>query len=201
MQNLQSNIRRNPFLIFSPFLLLYIVFILLLYNKILWGDEIRHIAYANNLLHGFYSPPQPNSSLEVGPGYPLFLLPFLAFHIPLIFVNLMNAVFTYLAVVFLFKTLKQIASFKSALIFSLFLACYFNSLEFMVLMYSESLALFLVSLVMFLIIKAFNQHEKIKTKRYIWLAGFFIGFLVLTKIIFGYVVLFMLRHSAALDNK
>jgi 4-amino-4-deoxy-L-arabinose transferase-like glycosyltransferase len=164
----------------------------------MWGDEIRHIAYAQNLLHGFYSPPPPNMNLEIGPGYPLFLLPFIVLHIPLICVSLMNAILTYLTVVFLFKALQQIVSFKTALIFSLFLACYYNSLEFMALMYSESLTLFLVALTVYLIIKTFNPEKPIKINKYIFLTGFFIGLLVLTKVIFGYVLLFMLIGTGLL---
>ena len=189
MKNIR--IARNPYFIFLPFLLFYIVFVLILYNKVIWGDEIRHMAYAQNILHGYYSPPS-NMSLEIGPGYPIFLLPFLMLHIPLIWASLMNAVFTYLAVVFLFKALQKIVSFKTALFFSLFLACYFNTLEFIALLYSESLSLFLIALNAFLLVKTFTQDESIKNNKYIYLSGFFIGFLILTKVIFGYVLLFML---------
>lgn len=104
----------------------------------------------------------------------------------------MNAVFTYLAVVFLFKALQKITSFKTTLFFSLFLACYFNSLEFIALLYSESLAFFLVALNVYLLVKTFTQDGSIKNSKYIFLSGFFIGFLILTKVIFGYVLLFML---------
>jgi 4-amino-4-deoxy-L-arabinose transferase-like glycosyltransferase len=189
---------KNPFLLFLPFLLLYTILVLILYNKILWGDEIRHFAFAENLFHGFYSPPAPNISLDMGPGYPLFILPFIALHIPLICVNLMNAVFNYLTIVFLFKALQQIIPFKPALIFSLFFACYSNSLEFIALIYSESLTLFLVSLMVFFLIKAFNPDNIIKAKKYIILCGFVIGYLALTKIIFGYVLLLMLAGSGLL---
>jgi hypothetical protein len=191
-------ISKNPYLLFLPFLLFYIVFVLILYSQTLWGDEIRHVAYARNLSQGFYSPPPPGISLDVGPGYPLLILPFIALHIPLICLVLMNAVFNYLAVIFLYKALQQIVPFRAALIFSLFLGCYFNSFEFMALAYSESLTLFLVSLVVFLLIKAFNPDNLIKTKKYIYLCGFIIGVLALTKIIFGYVLTFMLLGCGVL---
>ena len=102
----------------------------------------------------------------------------------------MNAVLNYLAIVFLFKTLQQITSFKIALIVSLFFGCYFNSLEFIALMYSESLTLFLIALLGFLIVKAFDA-DKLKTS-YWYIAGITMGYLALTKVIFGYVVLCML---------
>ncbi len=197
-ESLQKNrITKNPFLIFLPFLLFYIVLVLVLYNKVLSGDEIRHVTYAKNLLHGYYSKPGVDLSLEVGPGYPLFIFFFLALHIPLLFATLMNAVFVYLSVVLLFKTLEQFVSFRSALICCLFLACYYNAYEYMALLYSESLTLFLISLIIFLITKNFITENFI-LKKNIFFAGFFLGILALTKIIFGYVILCLLGGSAVL---
>src|SRR5213078_1120660 len=40
------------------------------------GDEWRYIYYANNLLHGYFSPPE-RVFLFNGPIYPMFLAPFL----------------------------------------------------------------------------------------------------------------------------
>lgn len=194
----KNAIFKNPFIIFLPFLLFYLVYVLVFYNKTLWGDEVRHVEYATHLLDGFYSPPPPKVVFDMGPGYPLFLSFFLALGIPLVFACLVNAIFNYLAVVFLFKALKEIISFKVALICSIFMACYYNSLEFIALMYSETITLFLVALVLYLLIKAFNSNEGRKTKKYIWLSGFFIGYLVLTKIIFGYVLMIMLAAAIVL---
>jgi Dolichyl-phosphate-mannose-protein mannosyltransferase len=187
-----SAIFKNPFVIFLPFLLFYSAYVLIFYNKTLWGDEVRHIQFASNLLHGFYSSPPPKISFDVGPGYPLYLVFFVALHLPLFCACLMNAVFNYLAVVFLFKALREMVPFKIALIFCIFLGCYYNSLEYMALMYSESISLFLISLIIFLLTKAFNTSKPKDIKKYSLLAGFFIGYLVLTKIIFGYVLVAML---------
>ena len=41
------------------------------------GDEQRYIDYANNLWNGFYSPDFPNIFIWNGPGYPIFLMPFI----------------------------------------------------------------------------------------------------------------------------
>jgi hypothetical protein len=193
-----SAIFKNPFVIFLPFLLFYSAYVLIFYNKTLWGDEVRHIQFATNLLHGFYSAPPPKISIDMGPGYPLFLLFFVGLRLPFLFVCLMNAVFTYLAVVFLFKALREIAPFKIALIFSIFFACYYNSLEHMALMYSESISLFLVSLILYLLTKIFNTNKPKELTKYSLLAGFFIGYLVLTKIIFGYVLILILMGAILL---
>lgn len=190
MKNIK--ITRNPYLFFLPFLLFYIVVVLIMQKNALWGDEIRHFSQAQNLLQGFYSPPSPNVTLGNGPGYPLVLLPFLALHIPFICIKLLNAVFLYLSVVFLFKALERIVSFRVALIFSLFWACYYNALDFIGYMYAETISVFLVSSLVLCLIIAFDPANHAKAKRYTYLSGFIIGYLALTKIIFGYVMLCML---------
>lgn len=189
-----KNIRigKNPFLLFLPFLLFYIIVIFKFGTNTLWGDEIRHLIFARNLLHGYYSPPSPDINLSMGPGYPILLMPFIALHLPFLYMRLINAILLYLSIIFLFKGLQQIVSFKKALIVSLFWGCYFNSLEFIAAMYSEALTSFLISLIVFFIISAFKTGAEIKTKKYIYLSGFTIGYIVLTKIIFGYVIMCMI---------
>jgi len=187
-----SAIFKNPFVIFLPFLLFYSTYVLIFYNKTLWGDELRHIQFATNLAHGFFSPPPPKIMLDMGPGYPLFLSIFVVLGLPFFWACLINAVFNYLAIVFLFKALRETVPFKIALIFSIFFACYYNSMEFMALLYSESITIFLVSLNLFLLTKIFNTDNPKELKKYSLLAGFFMGYLVLTKIIFGYVLVAIL---------
>lgn len=69
---------RNPFLLFSPFLLFFVVIGYLdgsktvtgyiMDNHLFTGDEGRYYTFAQNLLNGFYSPPAPNIDLWGGPG-------------------------------------------------------------------------------------------------------------------------------------
>ena len=114
----------NPFLYFLPFLLIYAVIVLMAHSNTMQGDEGRYYMYAQNLLHGFYSP-HNEVYLWNGPGYPLVLVPFLALGIPLIYATLLNAVFQYIAVVYLFKALQLFVGKKTAIIFSLFWACFY----------------------------------------------------------------------------
>ena len=195
-----KNIRltRNPYLLFLPFLLLYIIVVLLLQSAPLWGDEIRHFTEAQNLLHGFYSPPAPKVEIRNGPGYPLVLALLLAVHVPLICIKLFNAVMLYLSIVFLFKAMIQVVSFRKALIIGLFWGCYYNSLDFIAMLYSEVFTAFLVSLLVYFLISAFKPGNNKTAKKYIYLAGFTLGFIALTKIIFGYVMLCMLIGTALL---
>src|SRR5213595_1445136 len=111
---------KNPYLLFSPFLIFFIVYVLIFVTDGHSGDEPRYLTYANNLIHGYYSP--PDVDLRNGPGYPIILVPFLALNLPLYFMTILNAVFHYLSIILLFKALQQVVSFKKALIVSLFWA-------------------------------------------------------------------------------
>ncbi len=187
-----KNIRipQNPYLIFSPFLLLYVVYILIFQKETLYGDEDRFLNYANNLLKGYYSP--SDKTLGCGPGYPIILTPFVAFDLPFLSIKLMNALFHYLSIVFLFKALRQIISFRLAFIFGLFWACYFNLFDSMHLMYSEIFSSFLMSVLLFFLVKTFNPSDTAKGKKYLIASGFIMGYITLTKVVFGYVLLVLL---------
>jgi hypothetical protein len=194
MINLTKKFKKpeNPYLLFFPFLLLYVIFVLLIQTEPLFGDEPDYIMYAQNLIHGFYSPPPPDIYLRNGPGYPLLIAPFVALKIPFLYIKLLNPLFHYLSIVFLFKALKQIASLRIAFIVSIFWALYYNSFDFMPRMYSEIFSSFLISLIILLILKAFEEGKSQKENKYILYSGFVLGYLVLTKVIFGYVLLSML---------
>ena len=108
----------NPWLVFSPFLVVFILLVLKLHADKMEGDESRYIMYAQNLLQGFYSP-KNFVFLWNGPGYPLFLVPFLYFKLPLITIPLANALMQYMSIVFLFKSIKAYTNTKVAFIASL----------------------------------------------------------------------------------
>jgi hypothetical protein len=152
------------------------------------GDESGYLNFAENLLHGFYSPPAPGINLWWGPGYPLLLVPFAALHLPLICITLMNTVFQYLSIVFLFKATLYFVEFRKALLFSLFWAFCFSSYRFMASILTEPLTIFLISFLVLSLTRAFKDQ----INKYVFLAGFTLGYIALTKVIFGYVILFLL---------
>src|SRR5277367_3000315 len=84
---------RSPWFIFSPFLFYYVYYIIKNKWPSLYGDEIRYVDFAHNLIHGFYSPHAPHINLCSGPGYPIILVPLIALHIPVIYITLMNALY------------------------------------------------------------------------------------------------------------
>jgi len=179
-----NNIKNKPWLIFLPVLLYYIKFVLKMHDDSMIGDEGRYFMYAQNLLKGFYSPPPPDIYLWNGPGYPLFLLPFVYLKTPLVVITLTNALLQYLSVVFLFKTLRELVDYKKSLIFSLFWAFTFGAYYYMHAILTESLSYFLVTLFIYFVVKSF----KTQNKWFILGAGGTLGYLALTKVIFGYVI-------------
>jgi 4-amino-4-deoxy-L-arabinose transferase-like glycosyltransferase len=185
---------KNPYLLFLPFLLFLMVFVLLFHTNSNEGDEGRYLMFAQNLLHGFYSPPPPDINLWNGPGYPIVLMPFVGLRLPLICMTLMNAIFYYLSIILLFKALRLIGSFRKAFLFSLFWACFFSAYQKIPRIYSETFTLFLISLLIFCLLKAFID----KSNKYLVLSGFMIGCIALTKIVFGYVLMFMFFGSLLL---
>ncbi len=201
MSNLLKKIKphQNPFLLFLPFLVLYIGIIIVFREKTMWGDEIRYDTFAHNILHGYYSPAPPFVNLINGPGYPLLIAPFFAVGLPYLAIVLLNALFYYLSVVFLFKALQKIAPFRYALVFSLFWACYYNSFQDIYRMLTEPFTCFLVSLLLFCTINVFDKKISKSKRKYFFLSGILIGYLVLTKVAFGYVLLFMLAGFGVLS--
>src|SRR5689334_5704504 len=89
---------KNPYLIFSPFLIFFIGYVIYFMTDGVSGDQPRYLMYADNLIHGFYSPPELD--LRNGPGYPIVLIPFVALNLPYLAMTILNAVLHYLSIVF-----------------------------------------------------------------------------------------------------
>jgi hypothetical protein len=190
---LQKNrIFQNPFFFFLPFLLFYIVFIFIFQHPTPWGDETRNLRDVYNLLQGYFSPPPPNIILGSGPGYQLVVLPFIALKFPLLAIRLLNALFLYFSIVLLFKILVKFVPRTLAICCSFFWGCYYNSYDFLAVIYSETITLLIVTLLLFLLLKVFSPLQKTFSKKYIVLSGLVFGYLILVKVIFAYVLLCML---------
>jgi len=192
--NIRREILERPFLLFSPFLVFSVALVMIFYSPSLIGDEDKYLNYAKNIIHGYYSPPAPNIYLAVGPGYPLVIVPFVALKVPLIYVSFLNAIFYYLSIILVYKTLRYVVTPKLTLIVSLFWAFYYNSYENLQFVSSELISTFLVSALIYFLVKSNTPAKNYKNK-YIYIAGFVFGYLAMTKVIFGYVLLFMLAGN------
>jgi hypothetical protein len=154
----------------------------------LFGDEPRYITFASNLLHGFFSPPAPDINLWSGPGYPIALMPFTALHLSFLYLSVLNALFYYLSIVFLYKALSYVIKWRLAMLFAILWAFYHNLYLFLPAIYTEIFTVFLVSALIYSLVLFYTKQKT----RHLLLSGFLIGFLALTKIIVGYVIVISL---------
>jgi 4-amino-4-deoxy-L-arabinose transferase-like glycosyltransferase len=188
--------RSRPFLLFLPFLALYIAIILILSKNELIIDEPSYLGYVSNLLHGYYSPPPPDIDLWHAPGYPLLITPFVAAGVPLLAIRLLNAVFLYFSVVLIYRLMSKLVSPKMALYAAIAVGCYWLAWKGLSLIMTETFVFFLVTEICWSAYKSFN--EKKINNRYTYQLAFFLGYLALTRFLFGYVLLVALLLSAAL---
>jgi len=173
----------------APFLVLYTTICLLFSRDKLLQDEERYLWFAENLLQGFFSPPRPDINLWNGPGYPALLATFMFFKVPVIGLRLVNGVLLYFSLVFTYKTLSFYSVKKTALVYTILLGLYYPIFQYPPLIMSEILAWFFISLICFLLVKTYKQ-EKFSFKLII-LSALSLAYLVMTKVIFGYVILAM----------
>lgn len=183
-----KKISANPWIHFLPFLAIYLLIAGITHQNEMQGDEGRYYMFAQNLAAGFYSP-KAALNLWNGPGYPLILVPFVWMHSPLIIPVLFNAFFQYVSLVFLFKSLQLLVGRSYAWIFSLGWAFYYVAYKELGWLYTEPLSSCLLSLFLYFFIQFILSGYAFK---YLLPAGFFLGYLALTKVIFGYVILALL---------
>jgi hypothetical protein len=170
---------------FIPLLLLYVI-IVLVFSNAQGRDEKRYIMFAHNLLNGFYSLPGGNVNLWNGPGYPIVLVPFLGFHITLIFAKLLNAVFLFLAVIYFYSTLSFFVPRRISVVSAYLLGMYIPFFPHLPLLTTEIFTVFLVCGFIF----HFCQWNKGINKRGNFLAVvLYLGYLALTKVFFGFAII------------
>ena len=182
-----DNERKHIVLIrLMPLLIVYVVIVLVGSSNLFSGDEGRYVMYAKNLAKGYYSPPD-DVYLWNGPGYPLVLLPFILLKLPWITAKLLNPLFLFGAVIYFYFLLRFYMKERAALFYSYLLGSYFPFCRYIHMLLTEQVVLMLVC--------GFAYHfcRLCRGKRFLWghifLASFYLSFLALTKIYFGYVIL------------
>jgi 4-amino-4-deoxy-L-arabinose transferase-like glycosyltransferase len=149
-----------------------------------YGDEWRYTFYAQNLLDGHYSPPGV-VFIWNGPGYPLFLAPFRALELSWSIARYANAFLLVGAVAYFRHTLRPLAGARWAAIAGLLLGVFPPLLWHLRLLYSETLAAFLVTAFAYHYLQALRRDDR----RHLVAAGLLLGALALTKIVFGTALL------------
>ena len=168
---------------------LYAGIVLLVSIDALEKDEVDYVRFATNLTKGFYSPPE-YLNLWMGPGYPIILVPFVALHLPLILAKLMNAALLFLGLLYFHRTLCLYTEPRVAYLTSLLLGLYLPFLRQLHVLYTETLVFFL--LCGFLFHYCLTVGRGSPSRRHLFLSAFFLGYLALTKVLFGYIILALL---------
>ncbi len=186
----EHRLTRKEWLRLAPLLIFYAIVIFIFgeysYDDISGlGDQGRYLYYAQNLLEGSYTEPE-NPYLNNGPGYPAFLVPFVGLNISPIVPTLFNGLFVFLAAVFLYKTLLFYLPAKGALISAYCLGLYYPLFRHLILLQTESLALFLIVAFLYFTIKVLRSERGFGID--ILRTGLALGALILTKFVFGDVL-------------
>ncbi len=178
----------NRYFLLSPVLIIYSYLILYVGRDEPVGDGHRYWKFAGNLLKGYYGEIDLKPGfLWSGPGYSIFLLPFKLFDTHIIIPTLFNAGFIFFGLYFFSKTLTFL-KFRHQIIFS-YLLILFNPTLFIyaTYLYTEPLIFFLIALFIYQI-KSFNNKNYVE---YLSI-GIVAAAIILTKVIFAYVFLFLL---------
>jgi hypothetical protein len=145
------------------------------------GDEWRYLYYADNLLNGFFSP-RPRVFLWNGPGYPLFLIPFVKARWP-DGARYANAFLHAATLVYAFLILRQRVALRWVLGAVIVLAVYPPLFEFLPLAQTEVLC--------YLLTTAWLHHSlaAVDSRAHRLAAALLMAALCLTKVVFGVVLM------------
>ncbi len=156
-----------------------VVWILLKQREASFGDEWRYVWYAKNLIAGAFTP-RDNPMIWNGPGYPVFLMPFVAAGVPVLVPKLFNAALLATAVCFTQRSLERYTSREWAAVGALTLACLPASVQHLQFTYTEPLCLASLSAALY-----FARERQV-------LAGALLSATVMVKVLFGPVLLLAL---------
>jgi len=177
----------------SPLTAVYIAVILATQTNEFRGDEGGYVSFATNLTHGHYSP-RGDVDLWWGPGYPIILAPFVLMGVPFLVPRLLNAAFLFFAVVYFYHSLRLYTSSKYLLPIAYVFGLYPPFLRFLGFLWTETLAVLLICGMTYHFCKL--GQEGVGGRKHELLSGIYLGYLALTRVFFGYVILASLILSA-----
>ncbi|MCX6857493.1 MAG: hypothetical protein NTV80_21620, partial [Verrucomicrobia bacterium] len=152
-------------------------------DKLIW-DEGRYLIYAKNLTQGFYVD-GANPDFVNGPGYPIVLMPFCWSAKGWLMARLLNAVFMAGAAGFVWLTLRRYAGAGWAALGAWVLGLHPSLLWMGFAIMTEPLSMFCLTGFMW----AFCHALRVGGCRWIMTATLFLGWLTLTRVFFGHVIM------------
>ena len=184
--------RRTEIILFATALLIYTGLAVLCHSDTLIWDEARYLECAGNLSKGWLASDN-NTDFVNGPGYPLVLWPFVASGASLLWPRLVNGGLVALAAVLLHRSVRHYAGGRWALAASLAVMLHPNLLRLGPYFMTEPLTTFCICL----FIWTFTSALRAPCRSWGWIAASAatFGYLIMTRVIFGHVVLVMLAGA------
>lgn len=180
---------RLEMLLLGGTLLFYVAVTRLSHEPGLIWDEARYLDYARNLTAGFYAEPE-NPDIVNGPGYPLILAALLKLNAPLTVMRLLNAVFMALAGWFTFRAVRLGAGWRWGLAAALATVLHPSLVRTAPYLMTEALTVCCTAGF------AWGLVAALRAERWPWGAvlgaGFAFGWLILTRVFFGNVLMAVL---------
>ncbi len=174
------------------------IFFALLISKFsgndLKGDEYRFFGYAQYLLLEAKYAMDSDGLLWNGPGLPIIMAPFVYFEVPILRIRLLNALFLSGAFLILQGVFRNFLSRKYALLLSVALVLFPAVLKIALVFYTEVLCFLLISILIY----CFDRLHKKKSRGLVIGTAVCFSYLILTKIIFFFVLLILFICSFVL---
>ncbi|MEL7339621.1 MAG: hypothetical protein AAGM67_03975, partial [Bacteroidota bacterium] len=109
--------------LYAPLLVLYLLIVGFMFDPNWTGDEVRFRYYAENLTQGYFGDPV-NPDFRNGPGYSMFLVPFVALGLPKLAPVLANVFLILGGLVFFQQSARMLVSEKWASYLTLMMGLY-----------------------------------------------------------------------------
>ena len=200
-------------LILLPLLPLYVA-VVLIASRSPSGDSPGYIDNAARILHviegkpGPYThilkeaeaagPVDPTQDLRLwwGPGYPLLLIPFVAFRLPWLVVELLNGLCHFVAILYFYALVHRYISRTAALVTAVCLGLYPPLIRNVSAVGPEDFSVLLVCGFMFHFCALYNSSRR--HLLHLLAASLYLTYLALTKVFFGYVIVAVLAFFLVL---
>ena len=170
---------------FSPLLALYLILIFVFAKVEFQGDEIRYLFYAENLSQGYFvNSDDPN--IRNGPGYPMYLVPFVGLNLPLVIPKISNAFLLFGAVVIFYYTLLMLTTKRMASLGAFALGLYYPMFKWITMNMSEAFSMFWICAFLYFFVKLTSNKGSKWTLLY---AAASMAIFILTKLFWGNVAI------------
>jgi hypothetical protein len=184
----------NPTLLLLPILLVYASIPVVLGPGASTGDEGAYLAFAKRLVHGHYALAPGWVWLAKGPGLPIVLTPFVAFHAPVLAARVfVGPIALFCAVVVFLKVADMVLERTWALASAYLFAAYWPTLALLRVIHDEPLCVLLVVS----LVHRIGVWSRYRRRRDVLISGAILAWLALVRVEFGYLLIVWIVIAAS----